>query len=326
MALIACVHAAWRLRTPPAHEAGIGHHLAKHEVEFATCFDPEVDLGMVEAMLFWNKFGDRDCKIHWIAGDQRDCISVGGKWNRILKSSVGQTCDVITFLGDKTIPITRDWDSIIGHNVEERPNDIMWWYYINTLVGQVCCCIPIITRPFLDACDRAGLPLVSDMYPYWQVDGWLEELGVLIQGNHVFLPIEAAGLRGRTTNCRDVKFWNNIYAAAGKERIDQATAICRELYGKDPSEHNPEYDIYKQLVIDRCRTAPHIHAMVNDEQVIDLNPPSEGYLTLKKEAEIKYAVQLQQMAAKVEEVDRLKMAEMGIDISDPTQVRQYLDL
>lgn len=314
MAFLSCVHTAWRLRTPPADYPGVGHGVAKHQVEFITCHRGSED-DMLQAKLFWTLYGDKDCKIHWIIGNDRDCASVGGKWNKILQSEITKEFDVITFLGDKTIPITRDWDNILGDNAEANPNKIMWWYYVNTLVGQVCCCIPIIPMSWVKACNG---PIAPDIFPFWQVDGWIEEVSVLSQGCQIVLPIEAAGLRGRTKGCRDILFWNKVYAAMAGERIKQADTIMENLgITRDDS-----YDQYKQLIIDRCRIAPHMVGMVNDDIIVDPDPPTDGYLMLKKEAEEKYGESLAKMDAKVEEIDRLRMEQHGIDISNPETVRQ----
>lgn len=254
--LLNVIQTAWRLRS------------GQNRIEFITCHEDN-DIDMENARRFFAEYADDGCILHVTTESAETCSTIGGKWNAILSTGPARSADIVTFLGDKTIPVTRQWDTYIREAWDEDPKRLMWWVYPNEILKCIACCLPIIPRSILDACDG---PLVPDLFPFWYVDGWLEELTFLLHGYPHFIPIETAGHRGTTYQGRDFAFWHRVYHAMVEERIKQAEGIRKKL----GIPHHPDYE--EALKHTRWTSRLQVVSTYNDSQVADTSPPSELYL------------------------------------------------
>ena len=255
--LLNVIQTSWRLRS------------GQNRIEYITCHEPD-EPDMLEAERFFGNYCDDGCVLHVTTEDIETCSTIGGKWNAILRTDVAKECDAITFLGDKTIPVTRQWDTYIREAWDEDQKKLFWCVYPNEILKCIACCLPVIPKSIIHACGDE--PLVPDLFPFWYVDGHLEELTFFLHGYPHFLPIETAGHRGTTYQGRDFAFWHRVYFTQVEERIAQAERI-RERLGI------PKHKDYDEAVRHaRYMSSLQISSTYNGSCVEDPNPPTELYL------------------------------------------------
>ena len=140
---------------------------------------------------------------------------------------IGETEADSPFLlwSDRLVSADMQWDHGIAMTVLEFPTRVIW-FDSHHLVGPGQFILPPRWRKALGRENPT-----PGIYPYWFEDTAVEELDALVHGfPRVALHQKAAGPRtAKTTRCRDLHFWIDVFAATRVDRIRQAKKIAKAL-------------------------------------------------------------------------------------------------
>jgi hypothetical protein len=146
--------------------------------------------------------------------------TLGEKLNALL---AGPGADVYAFLADDQLPIMRHWDAGMAHCVKVHKLHTWCW---NEVADHGNTTYPAITADMLRA---LGGQFFCEWFPYWHIDGWLNEIHELAFGHPIPIieDMPLAGRRGKTSGgIRDAEFWFEFYAATRSIRITQAKRVA----------------------------------------------------------------------------------------------------
>jgi len=140
---------------------------------------------------------------------------------------IGETEPDSAFLlwSDRLVAVDMQWDHGIAMTVLEFPTRLIW-FDSHHLVGPGQ---PIMTPLWRKALGKEKpYPAVA---PFWFDDTHAEEIDGFISGfPRVALRQKCAGPRtAKTTRCRDLRFWINVFSATRPDRIRQARNMARAM-------------------------------------------------------------------------------------------------
>lgn len=122
---------------------------------------------------------------------------------------------------DRLVAVDMQWDHGIALTTLEFPNRVLWMDS-HHLVGPAQFILTPQWRKALG--DEKPTP---GIYPFWFEDSAVEEVDALLHGfPRVQLHQKCAGPRiAKTTRCRDLHFWIDVFTATRPDRMRQARKI-----------------------------------------------------------------------------------------------------
>lgn len=126
---------------------------------------------------------------------------------------------------DRLVAVDMQWDHGIAMTVLEFPTRVLWCDS-HHLVGPAQF---ILTPMWRQALGREKP--TPGIYPFWFEDSAVEELDALVHGfPRVALHQKCAGPRtAKTTRCRDLHFWIDVFTATRADRVRQAALIAKGM-------------------------------------------------------------------------------------------------
>jgi len=200
---IGVVMSLWRLRSQI------------NDIAFATVCDPD-DVRQRQAVSMLRLYNPEiPLSVHY----PDEALTLGAKWNLIARD--GDRFDAITFMADKCFCLTYGWDAFIRGAYQQQPHRVLWWS---------CPDDPMTVVPIVPA--KWPRPLVPEVFPFWFIDTWIEEVDILAFGEpSLKIACQYGGERLKTTNGRDFAHWCGLYASMQNDRLQQAQAV-ENAYGK----------------------------------------------------------------------------------------------
>ena len=176
---------------------------------------------------------------------------------------------------DRLVAVDMHWDHGIAMTVLEFPTRRIWMDS-HHLVGPGQ---PIMTPMWRKALGQEN-PYPA-IFPFWFDDSAAEEIDALLHGfPRVALHHKCAGPRtAKTTRCRDLDFWIDVFAATRPDRVRQARKIGAHM-GIFPKENPEVMGYFTQRDADF-----HARAEALMEQFGAPGLPDETYLMAKEQAE-----------------------------------------
>ena len=169
------------------------------------------------------------------------------------------------------------WDFHLAHAHNERGPRPIWW----SSDQDPLCVVPSFTRAYVDA---IGSPFAPEIFPFWFVDTWHEEIETIAWGAPTLKATGAKylfGLRGQTQGSREFEFWCQTFHDLLPMRHAKALEISEKLKLEyDPAGRDSFLDAFKKRGEFRLTKCEEYERVFGDK-----SPPSEMYLQAKAQAE-----------------------------------------
>lgn len=205
---------------------------------------------------------------------QRREDTIAGKFNRVLTES---PADVYLTMVDYVPHLTPGFDSKILDAAALFPDGI----------GVVYNHMANLSFPWMNAV-TAGLvkwmdnKIYPELFPYWFVDHWLDDIARLIGRIAVADVVQEAEVKPPTQEMREPAFWGTFYDATAPLRRECAHRIINSPMFREPEwrkellrGHHPLIEERGQIVNNRVRLMP-------GSQNLDLQDPR--YVSVKARA------------------------------------------
>lgn len=152
--------------------------------------------------------------------------TLGEKLNMLAAQAQGAS---LWFLANDYVVLTHGWPGIIREAVAALPNGIGVPFPKDSLHPDHAS-FPIITRQMINACGFFAPP----WFPYWYVDTWWDEVGLLLGVRpEIAVEVSAPEGRGKSQGLRDVTFWATFFHQMRRYRVRDARGLAQVAWGKD---------------------------------------------------------------------------------------------
>lgn len=137
--------------------------------------------------------------------------------------------DTMFMMANDYVMLTHGWPGIIREAVAALPNGIGVPFPKDSLHPDHAS-FPIITRRMMDAIGY----FAPVWFPYWYVDTWWDEIGLLLGVRpEIAVEVSAPEGRGKSQGLRDVTFWAMFFHQLRRYRVRDARGLAWKAWGKD---------------------------------------------------------------------------------------------
>lgn len=152
--------------------------------------------------------------------------TLGEKLNLLAARAKGAA---LFFLANDYVMLTDGWPGIIREAVAALPNGMGVPFPIDSLHPDHAS-FPIISRRMYEAVNMFAPP----WFPYWYVDTWWDEVGILLGVRpQIAIEVSAPEGRGKPQGLRDVTFWATFFHRMRPFRVRDARSFAWRAWGKD---------------------------------------------------------------------------------------------
>lgn len=252
LGMVGVVMSLWRLRS------------GRHDLRFNLGLDDDDENSIIAAQ---NLADEAPIAIHTAPRP----VARGEIENRVLDQS--RDADIVTMLTDRTFCITPGWDDALAKGVTEEPKRLLWW----TCPEDPVCVMPVISRPWLDACDYRWSP---EIFPFWFDDTWNQQIDLMLYGlPSLKILTTYSGVRAATNRAREFEFWINVFRNTLPQRVEQAERMAERL--GTPYIDRPEaFEYFERHYNTLMGNCPRLYEMFGDQ-----GEPGPGYAIARANAE-----------------------------------------
>jgi hypothetical protein len=152
--------------------------------------------------------------------------TLGEKLNILAARATGE---ILTFLANDYVMLTHGWPGIMREAVARLPGGIGVPFPEDSLHPDHAS-FPIITRRMYEA----GGMFAPPWFPYWYVDTWWDEVGIMLGVRpEIAVEVSAPEGRGKPQGLRDVTFWATFFDKMRPFRARDARGLAWKVWGKD---------------------------------------------------------------------------------------------
>lgn len=153
-------------------------------------------------------------------------VTLGDKLNRLALEAKG---DILWFIANDYTMETPGWTELFRMVCAELPNGIGGVPFPHDDLHPDHAAFPILTRAMLKAVGYY-MPM---WFPYWFVDTWWDELGIMT-GTKREIPVvvKHQGERGKSNGLVDLTFWATVFEETRLLRTGDALNIARAAWGE----------------------------------------------------------------------------------------------
>jgi hypothetical protein len=155
--------------------------------------------------------------------------SVHDVYNGLIRDGSG---DLIATLTDDVAVSTQGWDDIVEKTFAPFPDGLVIGSLVDALAPGAATLMAAPRR--LPA--TLGY-LLTDWFPFWWGDVWLDEIGAL-SGRRVVIPVDVVSLwenqgKGKTLRMRNISFWAAVFEMTRPVRQATADDLLHRIHGSD---------------------------------------------------------------------------------------------
>ena len=165
-------------------------------------------------------------------------ITLGEKLNELARYAVDENgpvkADIVVFLANDLVMETQGWPGKMRSACAGLPNGIGVPFLTDDLhPGHAS--YWLMTRKMMHAIGFFAAP----WFPYWFIDTWMNELGILL-GQHHQIPVRVSSPEGRskTHGLVDLPFWIDFFQKTRALRIRDAVNLAVEAFGENSAGAN----------------------------------------------------------------------------------------
>lgn len=166
--------------------------------------------------------------------------TLGEKLNMLAAEATGA---VLFFIANDYVMKTDGWPRIMREAVAKLPNGIGVPFPKDALHPDHAS-FPIISRKMYEA----GGMFAPPWFPYWYVDTWWDEIGLMLGVRpEIAIEVEAPEGRGQPQGLRDVTFWATFFDRLRPYRARDARGLAQRAWGKD----SPQAQAVEEMIASR---------------------------------------------------------------------------
>ena len=152
--------------------------------------------------------------------------TLGEKLNMLAAQAKG---GITWFIANDYVMLTHGWPQIMRDAVAALPNGIGVPFPKDSLHPDHAS-FPIISRKMIEA----GGMFAPPWFPYWYVDTWWDEVGLLLGVRpEIAVEVSAPEGRGKPQGLKDVTFWATFFDRMRRYRVRDARGLAQIAWGKD---------------------------------------------------------------------------------------------
>lgn len=206
--------------------------------------------------------------------------TLGDKLNRLAKEAKG---DILWFLANDYMMHTEGWPDIFREAVRRNPNGLGVPYPRDALHPDHSA-FPILTRKM---CEAVGY-FMAPWFPYWFVDTWWDEIGILTDTRREILcEVAHQGERGKSHGLIDLTFWAGVFEETRPMRARDALILAKLAWGEDSDNFAAVANQLNQRSALCAQRVAHLRhpGFVEHWEGQAASPPSPQYPEVKAKAE-----------------------------------------
>lgn len=210
--------------------------------------------------------------------------TLGQKLNKLAEQAKGH---ILWFISQDYTMETEGWPDKFRNAVSKLPNGKeVGILFPKDVLHPDHAAYPIVTRKMYETLGY----FVPSYFPYWFVDTWHDELGILI-GVHQEIDVEVKhqGERGKSHGLVDLKFWAEFFMQTRYLRVQDAVKLLRVIHGITPDSPPPiemQRELNRRAHICQQRVEHLTHPKFIEAWENNVaSAPSPAYPKVKAEAE-----------------------------------------
>ena len=170
--------------------------------------------------------------------------SVHDVYNRLVADGSGTI--IATFTDDVAVA-TPGWDTAIERSFAPFADG----FAVGSLVDALAPGAGTLMAAPRHMVQETGY-LLTDWFPFWWGDVWLDEIGALI-GRRIVIPVEVVSLwdergKGKTLRMQNVAFWAAVYEMTRPERLATAERLLHKIHGPDEQARRAAMGQWESIV------------------------------------------------------------------------------